>query len=483
MLTITFLGHQGWMFGAGGAHILVDPLLDPSFGVRPEAGLLVYPPRRLDVTAAPRISAVMFTHEHDDHFQIASLARIDRRTPILLSSRTSSAAAGAAAAMGFEVRRLDAEEVVRFGELELRTLAVDLLHGDCADEWDVLPFAVRDLDSNGSFMSCVDLPPNRIQPRMLSGANAPTVVGLPNNFSSNHALTSWMPPPAGALPIMPQMQQWMLEAAASPLPDTILLSGGGWSFSGPLAWLNRSFFPADTGAIVEALARLNDGRRPRLRAPRPGETIVVEGKQVRAVDTRHEAFIAPLPAAEWPDRRYDPTLPRAARVEPMFGDAAFTDADLPRLRERLRRLARAMVGGRLNLGLNSLSNEELGPHRRAYALFAQTDHGGGGYLFEYSPRDADFLPASDEVKAYAAGASVWAQDLMAGLGGELTGVMLSMGRMYEWIRCQPRRPNNLTLAATLWPYAHPLQMPDEFLALYRALAARIPDDPRLPPPP
>ena len=78
MLSTTFLGHQGWLFQSKAASFLVDPLLCEEFGHAQALQYRVYPPRVLTFECFPRIDGVVLTHEHDDHFDIPSLARIEQ---------------------------------------------------------------------------------------------------------------------------------------------------------------------------------------------------------------------------------------------------------------------------------------------------------------------------------------------------------------------------------------------------------------------
>src|SRR5262245_45272634 len=103
MFSTTFLGHQGWLFSTEETRLLGDPLLFEDFGHR-GLNMRVCPPRRLVLSELPSIHAVLLSHEHEDHFHIPSLNRLDRRVPILLSSRSSQAARGLLEEMGFSVR-------------------------------------------------------------------------------------------------------------------------------------------------------------------------------------------------------------------------------------------------------------------------------------------------------------------------------------------------------------------------------------------
>src|SRR5262245_2653837 len=102
MFKVTFLGHQGWILRAGTTTLLVDPLLTKQFTAPPYSHASVFPPRVIEHEKFPPVSAVFVTHEHDDHFQVVSLNRLDRKIPLLLSARMSMASETAVRHMGFE---------------------------------------------------------------------------------------------------------------------------------------------------------------------------------------------------------------------------------------------------------------------------------------------------------------------------------------------------------------------------------------------
>src|SRR5262249_20628271 len=146
-----------------GSTILLDPLLCDGFGHDPRGnGFDVFPPRRLDLTRCPPIDAVLFSHEHEDHFHVPSLERLDRRIPVHLSTRSSSAARRLLRDLGFRVYLLRPGEAFAVGALAVLPLAQASLAGSHPGEWDALALYVRDLAGNGSFFTTVD---HRPQPR------------------------------------------------------------------------------------------------------------------------------------------------------------------------------------------------------------------------------------------------------------------------------------------------------------------------------
>ena len=92
------------MIGSQRANLLVDPLLHDRYGWTPSVGLRVWPPRQLDFRVFPAIDAIMLTHEHEGHFDIASLHLVDRKVPIYMSSLSSLAMREAIGEMGFAVQ-------------------------------------------------------------------------------------------------------------------------------------------------------------------------------------------------------------------------------------------------------------------------------------------------------------------------------------------------------------------------------------------
>ena len=153
MFATTFLGHQGWMVRSDKATVLIDPLLCEDFGAAHALEYRVFPPRVWTLDAMPAIDAVVLSHEHDDHFDIPSLARLDRAIPIYLSSRSSRAARELLAAMGFTVHALVPGVAIRVADLEVVPFCGDHVSINCGDEWDTLPYLVRSTEGHGSFFS------------------------------------------------------------------------------------------------------------------------------------------------------------------------------------------------------------------------------------------------------------------------------------------------------------------------------------------
>ncbi len=75
----TFVGHAGWLVEGRRGSVLIDPILVSEF----RDGLFeICPARRVALDRLPEIGAVVISHEHRDHFDLATLARLDRAVPI-----------------------------------------------------------------------------------------------------------------------------------------------------------------------------------------------------------------------------------------------------------------------------------------------------------------------------------------------------------------------------------------------------------------
>jgi hypothetical protein len=464
--SVTFLGHQGWMFSDGDCTILVDPLLHESFGLVPAAGLKVFPPRQLCMEACPPLAGVIFTHEHEDHFQTASLLQLPRTVPLWLSDRMSWAAKKIAEHLGFEVHSARRGDCLKFGAMRVMLHIPDLVSVPVGYEIDVLPFEVLH-ENGGRFLSAVDLP---LSPRFLRERARDGCPGLwtyANNEISLHSLTDWMPCPAGSLRTARSLMDLMAAFARMPArPGGLLASGGGWSFSGPLEQLNRTLFPCDNETLARIWATARVAVAPTLTSPLPGETIGIEGSRWFPMGVGFQDFLTAAPRVEWPDRTFDPTLARATSLPPLLEEGPLATDQLAEMELRLAALAQDLVGSPLCLSLLSLSPAALEGLRRCFALFAQTSADGDGYLYEFDPSACRFTRVSSPRGDHAAGCSLWAADLLATLAGRLTPALVTMGHMFEWVRAKTDRPEGLSLQPDLWRLVHPLRMPEEFFTGY-----------------
>lgn len=477
MLSVTFLGHQGWLFESGESRLLVDPLLTDAFGHGGELGR-IHPPRRLELARLPAVSAVYISHEHEDHFNIPSLNRLDRRIPIYLSERTSRAAQVATRELGFQVELARAGQSVELGALTVRWFAPDNAGGLNDDEWDVLPFLVTDRERHGSFFSLIDV---ELQASFLKELAAlgvrPRLWTFANN-SGNFDVTRLgrkversLPPDTFGL-----AAKWAEQIAqvrfALGMPEAFLVTGGGWSFSRPEdAWLNHNHFVADNNRLVASLAPLCAPSA--FTAPLPGVRLHLEhGKLVRQDDS---PFLSPAPQSEWPARDFRGDVEVLEDYEPVCGRRTVSEEEWLELRAALDVHATHFFSGQTFRRLMSGPTSRDGM-RHAPVLALRDDEQGLRLLMLDVP-GSRFIPveAEDPISEYVAGIECWASDLAAFFRGEVGGLRMIYGRMRYW------NNGGVPFYEEFYTRMHPLARPDVYLAQYRRLIAAEPKDvPRVP---
>lgn len=250
MLETTFIGHQGWQFATAGARILVDPLLVEPFGHGGGVGV-VYPPRQIDIPAMPPIDAVILTHEHEDHFNIPSVNRISREVPFHVPERSSSAMRQFLQEAGFSVFPLSAGRTIEWSDLHLTCFSSDHVRHDEQDEWDTMPFLVQDTKDGGSFFSPVDVTTSAgIEAQLRQRGVAPGLWGYANNVMN---MSFQEQPPRPSAVMQPIVARFVAEHRRRTTPPIgSLMCGGGFSFTGPRAWMNNVFFPLDSTSCSRA---------------------------------------------------------------------------------------------------------------------------------------------------------------------------------------------------------------------------------------
>lgn len=493
MFKATFIAHQGWLFRAHGYNLLIDPLLTERFG---HGGLLgqIYPPRELDLAAFPPIDALVLSHEHDDHFDIPSLHRLDRRIPIYLSSAVSHAGRDLLRGMGFQkVLPLNPGREHRLGPLRLTTFAIDHRGPGHGDEWEVYPFVLRDDQGDGSFASSIDVPPPTSMLLALPElAPRPGIWCYANNFTSaaHQRLGTHKPAPASDRTTLVSLvlrryaameREWGQPAAA-------VICGAGWSFTGTRRALNHAVFPLDSDALARSLAALAPAPEAPCLAATPGLTLSMRNGEL--VDVQEgESFIKSLPREHWPARDYRPTLGTLADYQAASGQPHFDSSRLPELLQGLADLARFLYAGPLFRSLHSLSHSDSNSHdpalslrhtqahdrRPALALRLRSNPAGGAFTLRYEPRACAFVPCecTDPVATFVSGIECWASDLLALLRGELSpSALCYAGRLRTWNHA----PSQVYISPdTLWHFAHPLRRPEATAALYRRLLAAEPE--------
>ncbi|MGE5181495.1 MAG: MBL fold metallo-hydrolase [Acidobacteriota bacterium] len=458
MFATTFLGHQGWMFHTERAAVLVDPLLCDEFGAAHALDYRVWPPRVFDFAQFPKLDAVVLSHEHDDHFDIPSLAKIDRRVPIWLSARSSNAAREVLAAMGFTVHALVPGVATRFGDLELVPFAGDHVAVNCGDEWDTLPFLVRSVDGHGSLFSMVDI---TLTERHVEWAAAkamkPGLVSWTNNaLDWSHMADYLKERVEGTQQTFVKMGVGhKLIATMWGTPQAMIMCAGGFSFVGDRTWLNQRVFCVDNDQVCALMG--NVYKKEKFAAGVPGQTWILKAGKLAKVEDR-TAWLATAPRDTWPSRAKAQVA--VQDYAPATGRRGFEEVE--RLRARLDELAGNLVGGALFRNLMSLLASECDGKQATFAVVART--GDGRIVMEYDPAGCRFVEGGGEC---VAGLECWASDLLAVLEGELGPIGLTFGRAKVWNTLPGRL--DFSIFEELHRVSHPLRRPAAYARTYARL--------------
>jgi hypothetical protein len=451
--------------------VLVDPVLCEEFGEAYALGYRVFPPRELALDAFPAIDALVLTHEHDDHFDIPSLALLDRAIPVHLSVHSSTAAFTILREMGFTVSPLVPGVPVAVGDLEVIPFCGDHLSVNCDDEWDALPFMIRHRDGAGSFFSMVDIMmvPGHLEWAKQCAAR-PGLVTWTNNTLDWSFMADYLADVAARDASTDQCVEKMnkgrdLIAARWGTPEALLMCAGGFSFHGDRAWLNDRVFGIDTDAACDTLGRHHANER--FVSARPGQTFWMDGNRLVGIDDR-TLFLGTAARNTWPIRRRDLQM-AIPDYAPATDRRALANGDDARLRDALQELANTLVGGILFRSLHSILTGMAGDRKPTFALVLRHGIDGASLVFEYDANACAFVQTdpADPRATYLAGMECWATDLLAVIRGELGPISLAYGRALLW-NAMPQG-FRFDLFEALYRLSHPLRRPAAFLATYRRL--------------
>lgn len=470
MFRATFIGHQGWLLASETTCLMVDPLLRRDFGHTPGMSCQVYPPRRIDLSRFPPLDGVILTHEHEDHFDPASIDLLDRRIAVYISSRSSIALRGILDEMGFTVTLLSPGQEVRSGDLAILPLTPDHVEHDNSDEWDVVPWLIHHLGGDGSFFSGVDVIETEGMFRAVTARVGRLGVYCMNNGSSNF---SWANPQGSApapgelaVPrslLEPYLRRW---GGAEP-PAVTTICGNDFSFSGAMEWLNHNLFVVDSAAVLSALAEIDP--RTQARHLLPGQTLVLEKNQLVAVED--SPFLSVAPRSEWPSREYRGDVRFLSEYPPATGIMDFPRGDFEALLAGLGDFAHYLYGTRTFRVLHSLSHADGQGRKPTFALALLISPERDRILLEYRPQGCDFVPATrDNPDGYLAVAECWASDLLALTRGEIGASAILVGKYREWTALPPGKMP-FQLSSALWLGYSALRRPRQALGLLRRLRA------------
>ena len=456
------------MFRSEKTSLLVDPLLCEDFGAAHVLGYRVWPPRVWTPAEMPKLDAVVLSHEHDDHFDIPSLAKLDRAIPIYMSTRSSTAARAILKTMGFTVHPLSPGTSLKIGDLEITPYAGDHVNSQTGDEWDTLPFLVRHTEGHGSFFSMVDIPLEQIHLEWAATkAMRPGLISWTNNAMDWSHMAHYVEErPEGTQQCFMKMGMGrkLIEQSWG-VPTAMIMCAGGMAFTGDRAWLNQRVFCVDNDAVCASMQKVY--KKEKFYAGLPGQTWHLAANKLKSVDDS-TPFLTTAPRETWPSRAHAdiPTQDYA----PATGRTELANPD--RLRAGLDVLAGSLVGGLLFRSLCSMIASDAEGRKLTFAFVLRD--GARRRVFAYEPTGCTFVE-TDETnpeQIYLAGIECWASDLDACLAGEMATIAITFGRARLWKAAERFR---FDIFPSIDRVAHPLRQPAAFAKLYERLWVPVKD--------
>lgn len=437
---MTFLGHQGWLVEGGGHRLLVDPIVAPWFRNSAHSRVWVNPPRRIDLDALGAVHAVYFSHEHEDHFHIASIDLLPRAAKIYLSSNMSGAAEDILVHMGFSPERLYPGDRLQLGpELELSVFAPPA----APSERSVLQPFVRGRSFEDSFFNLVDcgLSPDFLEFTRKQKAPRLGLVCVANNqqaVAARRRPTALrdVPPTLGEL-LEPSraLSAHMGLGALPPVRFVAVVGGGFYEETSPFGlYLNPS--QKRLGEILASWVH----PECRVFGPDPGEQLEPSGALDQ--DRSRAAFVVDSPEATRAIERARAMSAPAdpSRYAPVTSALSLSAEEAQSFESLLQQLAARIAAHAIHKEMTQQAyfKDEQGNHI-AFGqgrLLLRLLHEPVPWAFEYVPSRARFVRLEREpqraVELYPFGFECWAADLRALLCGELSVYELIKHRFRSW---------------------------------------------------
>lgn len=272
-MRVTLVGHATWVFETTAGCFLTDPVLYDPFE---EGTVTSCPQRTVRLDRLPALQGIIISHRHLDHFDLPSLAALDRRVPVFCPD--DPFLLYGLQCLGFrEVHRLQPFVPQQLGGLRL--LPTPSLNRE------VLEYGMVVQDETGTVFNQVDtfLAAETIH-RLHREIGQPDV-HLAMYASQNFHLFE------GKREQTAVLHGINLHTACRLAARCIVPAAAGFRFTDDLAWLNRHVFPISPARFVEDLHQLN----PTLRTEMvyPGDTLSIAAGHIR-VHRQTSDFVAML---------------------------------------------------------------------------------------------------------------------------------------------------------------------------------------------
>jgi len=457
-MIVTYLGHQGWSFGAGAGHVLLDPIFRSigNAGVQ----LPVWPDSEIRPEALGKIGGLVLSHEHSDHFDIDTLYRMPYRGDIYVSNRSSRPMVSLLEEIGYNVQRFQPYQRLQFPGLVLTVLPL---------EWsplepDAYGFLAQSTDGT-SFFTSVDGMPHDKTIQWLR-ANCPKRSA--DNFTNNYM------EPLPELTGFAGMDRYatgmiatkMISGVEKLSPERVVLSGQGWSYPPKYSNLNHRFFNVTHQRMLPILGQIYP--EVQWEAPAPGTQIALDGG---ARDGALADFVVPRKTT---NRDYD-GYTSATRGEPWSRVRRLPEADMARVVSFVTKRFGQMINAHapeLLLDLFELSAEPDQRFLPTVSLRLRDESGTRQFVLD--PGWLEFVPAPAGLSVrddVAGGVEIWASDLGLLAEGREEAYLVYETAVRRWSNA-PQQIGSALHVQMFSPFA-PRFQPEAYERTYRARLAEV----------
>jgi len=372
--------------------------------------------------------------------------------------------------MGCTVHPLTPGKSVRFGDLEFTPFCGAHTAFNNNDEWDTLPFFVRDVGGSGNFFSMVDVTLSDQHLKWVRAKDSrPVVVSWTNNTLDWSHMTDFLSQRNTATQdcFMEMRADRKMISGVWGTPAATLICAGGFTFYGERTWLNHRVFCVDNAALCRMMSQLYP--KEQFHATRPGETFLMEGHRLKRV-LDDIPFLTTAPPEVWPVRGPAGKDEATDKLDyaPATGRTEMDSAEYAILERGLQEFAGSLVGGTTFRGLHSILDDQAKGRIPTFAVALRDSRAGERRVYEYVSSACAFVRGTANAEeTYLSGIECWATDLLAVLKGELGPIALSFGRARLWNALSDQFL--FDFFGELYRMSHPLRRPDEYLRTYQRI--------------
>ncbi|WP_144107363.1 MBL fold metallo-hydrolase [Paraburkholderia sp. BCC1886] len=306
-MKIHIAGHASLLFETQGPTVLMDPVfVDPHY----ERTSVMCPRRDVDWSRLPRFDILVISHRHLDHFDVRTLAKLNRHCTVLIPAE-DALVEQTVARLGFDrCRTLASYESVTFGSLTLTATPSKA----CVKE-----FGLVLRDSTATVWNAVDT--------NIDGAMACEITAKLGPFDVLFA--PWQPLLEGEVLLNDRTSfpfaryAALLSNVRLVAPRAVVPHACGYKYAGEGAWLNRFVFPATREMFARDVRSMLE--ETCVVSPQPGDIIESE-YGVLHLRAQSSAFVRMI-EDDSADTAFDPTGPIAE-----LRDANPRDCSIPAMR-------------------------------------------------------------------------------------------------------------------------------------------------------